>query len=82
MAHRLVDHVFALPVGDLAQEIGGVGVTLLALSQAAGISADTSEYAEFARVLAKPLEHFKARNEAKNAAGFNVAAPAPTTEDK
>lgn len=72
MVHRLVDHVFDRPVGDLAQEIGGVGVTLLALAQAATIDADAEEIREFARVLSKPLSHFAARNAAKNAAGFNV----------
>jgi hypothetical protein len=76
MVHRLVDHVFSRPVGDLAQEIGGVGVTLLALSEAAQIDADCEERREFARVLSKPLSHFAARNAAKNAAGFNVTGGA------
>lgn len=77
MAHRLVDHVFDRPPGALAQELGGVGVTLLALAEAAGLSADACEAAEIERVLAKPLEHFAARNAAKNAAGFDVVG-APT----
>lgn len=74
MIHRLVDYVFARPVGELRQEMGGVGVTLLALAQAAGVSADAAELAEFERVLSKPLAHFAARNAAKNAAGFDVGA--------
>ena len=40
MAHKLVDFVFARPVGQLAQELGGVGVCILALAEAAGLSAD------------------------------------------
>jgi hypothetical protein len=72
MVHRLVDYVYARPAGAMFQEIGGVGVTLLALSEAAMIDADQAEAAEFNRVLSKPLEHFAARNDAKNAAGFNV----------
>lgn len=79
MARRLVTYVFQRPAGTLAQELGGVGVTVLALAQAAGISADAEEEREIARVLSKPIEHFAERNEAKNAAGFDATA-APTEE--
>jgi hypothetical protein len=72
MLHRLVDYVYSRPVGDLQQEIGGVGVTLLALGAAAAIDVDHAERKEITRVLSKPLEHFAARNAAKNAAGFSV----------
>lgn len=75
VAHKLVDYVFSRPVGELGQELGGIGVTLLALANAAGLSADAEEAKETARVLSKPLEHFAARNLAKNEAGFNVTAP-------
>lgn len=75
MVHRLVDYIYDRPPGDLAQEIGGSGLTLLALAAAAGLSADHEEAREVARVLAKPLEHFTKRNENKNAAGFNTVAP-------
>jgi len=70
MAHRLVDFVCARPVGELRQELGGVGVCTLALAAAAGLSADDAESAEWERVQAKPLEHFRQRNAAKNEAGF------------
>lgn len=70
MAHRLVDFVFARPVGELRQEIGGVGVCTLALAASAGLSADAAERTEWERVQAKPLEHFQRRNAAKNEAGF------------
>jgi NTP pyrophosphatase (non-canonical NTP hydrolase) len=72
MAHKLVSFVFARPPGTIAQELGGVGLTVLALAAAAGISADGEEKREFDRVSAKPLSHFHARNAAKNAAGFDV----------
>lgn len=72
MAHRLVDYVFGRPVGELAQELGGVGVTLLALANAAGLIADEQEALEVARVLSKPLEVYAARNAAKDAAGFKA----------
>lgn len=73
MAHLLVDFVFERPVGQLNQELGGVAVTLLALAQAAGLSADAEEVREIQRILAKPLAEFTARNEVKNAAGFNAS---------
>lgn len=74
MAHKLVDFVFSRPVGKLWQELGGVGLTVLALAEAAGLSADTEEAREFERVLSKPLKWFHARNQAKNDAGFEVKA--------
>lgn len=70
MANKMVEFVFGRPVGDLAQEIGGVGVTTLALANAAGYNADKCEEDEVQRILAKPRSHFTARNQAKNEAGF------------
>jgi hypothetical protein len=79
--HFLVDYVYGRPVGEVGQELGGVGVTLLALANAAGFSADLEEYKEVSRVLAKPLEGFRKRNEEKNAAGLDVAAGLVVTKD-
>ncbi|HEX8851259.1 MAG TPA: hypothetical protein VF761_17165 [Gemmatimonadaceae bacterium] len=76
MAHRLVDFVYARPCGDITKELGGVGVTLLALAEACGVDADVEEVREIRRVMAKPLAEMTARNEAKNAAGFAVAGGA------
>lgn len=81
MLHRLIDHVYAKPVGELAQELGGLGVTLLGLAHAAGISADEAERREVARVRSKPLSHFAARNAAKRAAGFHVDKAAADDAD-
>ncbi len=72
MAHNLIDFVFARPVGELKQELGGIAVCLLVLAEAVGLSADDMELIEMNRVLAKPIEHFTARNAAKNAAGFKA----------
>lgn len=69
-AHKLIDFVFDRPLGAWQTELGQVGVTLLALAASLGASADDAEAAEVARVLAKPIEHYTKRNEAKNEAGF------------
>lgn len=72
MAHKLLDFVYARPIGELRQELGGLGLATLLLAHSAGYSADAEEMREMARVMAKPPEYFRARNEAKNAAGFNL----------
>jgi NTP pyrophosphatase (non-canonical NTP hydrolase) len=72
LAMRLVRYVFSRPVGELAQELGGVGVTALALGQAAGINVDLAEQTEVDRVLSKPLEHFAKRNQEKNDVGLTA----------
>lgn len=73
-AHALVDHVFARPKGEPGQELGGLGVTLLALAAALGKDADVEEANEVARILSLPADHFTARDRAKAAAGFGGAA--------
>jgi len=61
MAHELVDFVFGRPVGDIRQELGGVGVCTLVLAAAAGASADDEEAREVQRVLAKSLDAWRER---------------------
>lgn len=78
MMHKLVDFVYDRPVGEIAQEFGGVGVTLLSLARAAGLSADAEEAREVERILSKTPSHFLERNKAKDAAGFNVTGAYPT----
>lgn len=68
--HKLIDYVYARPPGTLDQELGGVGVTLLAMANAAGADADKLEQREVDRVLSKPIEHFAKRNREKDEAGF------------
>lgn len=74
-AHQLIDYIYERPPGEIGQEFGGVGITLLAMAAAVGISADQAEADELCRILQKPLEHYAARNRAKNAAGFNTVEP-------
>lgn len=49
-AHQLVDYVFDRPVGEKAQEVGGVIVTLAALCQAQGINLQEAAERELARI--------------------------------
>ena len=69
-AEKIRAYVYARPVGDPAQEVGGVGLTLLACCGTLGISADKAESDEVARVLAKPLEHWNRRWQEKSKAGI------------
>lgn len=72
LAHGLIDHVFSRPEGALDQELGGIGVTVLALAETAGLDADICEVREIRRVMGKPLAHFASRNAAKNELGFLI----------
>lgn len=49
-AHQLVDYVFDRPIGEPAQEIGGVMVTLAALCEANSLDMGKDGAAELARV--------------------------------
>lgn len=64
-ALKLLDYVYGRPVGEPGQEIGGVGISLLALAEALNVSADAEEFSEFSRVLAKPPEYFRERHNKK-----------------
>lgn len=74
-AQRALDHIYSRPAGDPKQEAGGVGVTLMALCQTLGLSADECERVEVARCLSKPIEHFAARNQVKVSAVDQPHAP-------
>lgn len=71
-AHCLVDYVFGRPIGNIPQELGGLGVCVLALAERACLSADDCEMEEIERVLSKPIEHFQKRNQTKNDLGFKA----------
>jgi hypothetical protein len=52
-AHQLVDYVFNRPVGEVRQEVGGVGLTLAALCNAQDIDMFEATYNELDRVWGK-----------------------------
>jgi len=63
-AHQLVDYVFGRPVGEPAQEVGGVMVTLAALCLANGLDMHQAGETELARVWIK-VEAIRAKQAAK-----------------
>jgi len=73
----VAEHVYGKPAGTPAQEVGGVGVTLLAYCESRRISAETAEQHEFERVLSVDPAVFRARHNKKANAGIAAYAPEP-----
>lgn len=71
--YRIAEYVYSKPKGEIYQEVGGVGVTLLAYCQAKHLSAEACEKAEIARILSKTKEHFVERQNIK--AASRIATP-------
>jgi hypothetical protein len=63
-AHQLVDYTFGRPVGEQAQEAGGVMVTLAALCLANGLDMHAAGETELARVWTK-VDQIRAKQAAK-----------------
>jgi len=63
-AHQLVDYVYGRPIGEPAQEVGGVMVTLAALCLANGLDMHTDGETELARIWTK-VEAIRAKQAAK-----------------
>ena len=76
-ALRLVNHVYSKPVGDVEQELGGVGITLLALGSALSLDVSALTLREYARISALPADHFRKRQAIKAEAGVAMKVGAP-----
>lgn len=64
-------YVYARPVGDVGQEIGGVTVTLYILAEVMGVSVEQVENKEIARVLHPDfVAKIRAKHELKKQAGI------------
>ncbi|WP_289241808.1 hypothetical protein [Delftia sp.] len=74
-AHQLVDYVFGRPVGEPAQEAGGVMVTLAALCLANSLDMHEAGETELARIWTK-VEAIRAKQAAKPKHSPLPAAPA------
>lgn len=72
-ARELIGYSYSREPGELAIEIGQVGVTLAMLAEAAGLDVEGEERAEADRFLAKPVEAMQARLREKLAGGMPVA---------
>lgn len=72
-AHDLVQYGFDRPKGDIAIEIGQVGLTLGMLAESLGIDAEKEEAAETERFLARSVESMQARLKEKLEGGMPVA---------
>ncbi|MGZ5858710.1 MAG: DUF551 domain-containing protein [Burkholderiaceae bacterium] len=66
----IIEHVYARIPGNLTQEIGQVGVSLLGLAQHLNIDADDEERKEFERIKSLPAEYWQARQNAKAEKGI------------
>jgi hypothetical protein len=75
-AARLVEYVYGRPVGERAQEVGGVAVCLAALCTAAAINMDDAAERELARVWTK-VEKIRAKHASKPA-GVRSSLPGTT----
>lgn len=71
----VVEYVYQKSPGSPAQEVGGVGLTLLAYCQSKGLDADAEEQRELDRVLAVDPAHFRARHNKKADAGIAARVP-------
>jgi hypothetical protein len=77
---RIAARVYSRPAGEIGREIGGVALTLEALAENLGRSADADCETELARVLAKPADHWRTKHAEKVAAG--TADLSPTERDE
>lgn len=63
-AHNIVEHVYGRPVGEPKQEVGGVTVTLAALTNAAEIDLEQAATVELARCW-QNIDKIRAKHAAK-----------------
>jgi NTP pyrophosphatase (non-canonical NTP hydrolase) len=69
---NLTRFVFSRDKGVVAQEIGGVGTTLLALSESQGIPMMEAIQAEIDRIYSLPMEKFRKRQQLNAEAGIGA----------
>lgn len=76
----LVDYVFGRPVGEPAQEVGGVMVTLAGYCWVAGLDMHAAGEAELQRIKRpEVMDKIRRKQEAKNALHFDTPLPGDAT---
>ena len=73
IAHALVDAVFDKPPGVLAQEVGGLGVTLLALCAHHDMRLDSATRAEIDRIQSADRDKIRSKQKLKAASGLGLS---------
>lgn len=68
--YSMARYTYGRPAGVLAQEVGGVAVTLYALCEVFGVSASQAEFDEIGRVMDISPDKFQARHVAKMEKGI------------
>ncbi|HCJ70999.1 hypothetical protein [Agrobacterium pusense] len=68
--YNMARYTYGRPAGVLAQEAGGVAVTLYALCEVLGVSAAQAEFDEIGRVMDISPDKFQARHVAKMEKGI------------
>lgn len=77
----LVNYVFGRPVGEPAQEVGGVMVTLAAYCSVAGLSMQADGQAELDRInQPEVMARIREKQEAKNALHFDTPLPGSASQ--
>jgi NTP pyrophosphatase (non-canonical NTP hydrolase) len=74
-AHALVDYVFGRPVGEPAQEVGGVMVTLAALCSTAGLDMHEAGERELTRIEQPEIMEKIRRKQAAKPTGSALPVP-------
>lgn len=67
---EIYDRVNEKPPGVIAQELGGISVTMLGYAECRGLSLDYCESQEVKRVLSKTEAHFRERHQRKLDSGL------------
>jgi len=77
---RIADRIYSRPVGELGQEVGGLGITLYALAANCGLNLFGEIEREWKRVLSKPRDWWQRKHAEKVAAGTADLTPIQPVE--
>jgi NTP pyrophosphatase (non-canonical NTP hydrolase) len=72
---RIADRIYSRPLGELGQEVGGLGITLYALAANCGLDLFGEIEREWKRVLSKPRDWWQRKHAEKVAAGTADLTP-------